>query len=104
MSLEEQGYALGAGGGESYWFFNALTTLKAGGRDTHDAFTLMEFVIPPSFGPPPHIHHREDEGFYLLEGEFTVTCGDTTWPPDPALLSCCPGASLIPSPHGTPVP
>jgi Cupin domain len=24
----------------------------------------------PGFGPPPHIHHREDEGFYVVEGEY----------------------------------
>ncbi len=27
--------------------------------------------MPPGGGPPPHIHSREEEGFYILEGEIT---------------------------------
>ena len=72
MSLQAEGYVLEAADGDSYWFFNTLTTVKAAGKDTHEAFTLMEFTLPPSFGPPPHIHRREDEGFYVLEGELNV--------------------------------
>ena len=28
--------------------------------------------------PPPHVHHREDEAFYVLEGELTLHTGDDT--------------------------
>jgi uncharacterized RmlC-like cupin family protein len=29
--------------------------------------------VPPGGGPPPHVHGREEEGFYILEGEITFT-------------------------------
>jgi quercetin dioxygenase-like cupin family protein len=36
----------------------------------------VEQIIQPHNGPPPHIHHKEDEAFYVLDGEFTFLCGD----------------------------
>jgi quercetin dioxygenase-like cupin family protein len=44
------------------------------GDDTGGALTLLEVVIPPGLGIPPHIHSREDEVFYVLSGqvEFSV--------------------------------
>jgi hypothetical protein len=50
------------------WFLDTIMTVKAGGLDTHDAFTLIEFAASSGFGPPLHINHREDETFYVLEG------------------------------------
>ena len=38
-----------------------------------------ESVAPAGFAPPPHVHHAEDEAFYVLEGDVTFTCGDRTW-------------------------
>src|SRR3954465_4651871 len=35
-----------------------------------------EAIVPPGGGPPPHVHSREEEGFYVLEGEITFTIGD----------------------------
>ena len=31
--------------------------------------------MPPGGGPPPHVHSREEEGFYILEGEITFQIG-----------------------------
>ena len=50
MSLSSSGYLLASGQGDGYRFFNALATLKAGGAETDDAFTLMEFTIPLTLG------------------------------------------------------
>ena len=36
----------------------------------------MEAIVPPGGGPPPHIHSREEEGFYVLEGEITFQLGE----------------------------
>ena len=36
----------------------------------------MEAIVPPGGGPPPHIHTREDETFYVLEGEIEFVLGD----------------------------
>ena len=48
----------------------------ATGEDTGGRYALWEAVVPPGGGPPPHVHSREQEGFYVLEGEITFTVGD----------------------------
>ncbi|MBY6028122.1 cupin domain-containing protein [Halomonas sp. DP8Y7-1] len=44
-------------------------TIKTSGAESGGAYSLMEAVVPPQGGPPPHRHSREDEAFYVLEGE-----------------------------------
>jgi quercetin dioxygenase-like cupin family protein len=90
VTFGAQGYALANGEGEGLWFFNGLMTVKAGGPDTRDAFTLIEAECPAGFGPPPHIHHDEEEGFYLLEGELSITCGEQTWTAGPGAFALLP--------------
>lgn len=45
----------------------------ATGEDTNGKYALWEALVPPGGGPPPHVHSREEEGFYILEGEITLT-------------------------------
>ena len=45
----------------------------ATGEDTGGKYALWEADVPPGGGPPPHVHSREEEGFYVLEGEITFT-------------------------------
>lgn len=47
----------------------------ATGEDTDGKYAMWEAVVPPGGGPPPHVHSREEEGFYVLEGEVTLTVG-----------------------------
>jgi mannose-6-phosphate isomerase-like protein (cupin superfamily) len=68
--------AVGAGEGDAYWFLGTLITIKATGEDTGGAFSLLEQLAPPGFGPPLHVHHREDEPFLVLEGRVRFRCGD----------------------------
>ena len=54
------------------WVFGVLATLKVSGNETGGAFALHEDLIPPgSKGPYPHYHSREDEFWYVTEGELT---------------------------------
>ena len=48
----------------------------ATGEDTNGKYALWEAIVPPGGGPPPHVHSREEEGFYVLEGEITFQVGD----------------------------
>src|SRR5471032_3346399 len=47
----------------------------ATGEDTNGKYALWEAIVPPGGGPPPHVHSREEEGFYILEGEITLQVG-----------------------------
>src|SRR6476469_1452969 len=48
----------------------------ATGEDTNGKYALWEALVPPGGGPPTHVHSREEEGFYILEGEITLQVGD----------------------------
>ena len=64
------------GEGPQYWLLTDHQTLKLTADQTGGKFAMAESGIPPGGGPPPHIHHREDELFYILEGEYAFTLGD----------------------------
>ena len=46
------------------------------GDDTNGKYAMWEAIVPPGGGPPPHVHSREEEAFYILEGEITFTIDD----------------------------
>ena len=60
----------GGVGIRSLWVFGELLTYKIPSQRTGGAYTLFEVSTQPGAGPPPHVHHREDESFYVLEGEY----------------------------------
>ena len=62
----------------SVWYNGSLMTFLATGEDTQGQFALIEAVAWRGNVPPPHIHHWEDEIFYVLEGEVVVSVGDRT--------------------------
>ncbi len=64
--------------GEARWWFGSLAVIKATAADTGGQLTIVEITNPPGFAGPLHVHHREDEGFWLLEGDVTLEVGDTT--------------------------
>ena len=63
---------------ESVWYSGHLLTFLATGEDTQGRFALIEIVGRKGNVPPPHIHHREDETFYILEGEMTASVSGQT--------------------------
>jgi len=44
--------------------------------DTDGKYAMWEAFVPPGSGPPPHVHSREEESFFILEGEITVRHGE----------------------------
>jgi quercetin dioxygenase-like cupin family protein len=70
--------AHGPGEGEHLWFFGGLTTIKADGADTGGRVMITEQTAPRGSGSPLHVHHNEDEWFYVLEGELTIWVAGTT--------------------------
>ena len=90
MSFDSRGYVISADAGDSLWVIDSRMTVLAGGDQTGGAFTLLEWAAPRGFGPPRHIHHQEDEAFYLLDGEMAVECGDRGWTVGPGDLVFLP--------------
>ena len=62
----------------SVWYSGWLVTFLATGEETRGQFALTEQVARKGNVPPRHIHHREDETFYVVEGEMTFSIGDQT--------------------------
>lgn len=79
MQTAADAHFIGTGEGEATWFLTNRMTMKATAAMTNGAFGLLESLIVPGFSPPLHVHHREDESFYVLEGTVTMRCGDRTF-------------------------
>jgi quercetin dioxygenase-like cupin family protein len=67
-----------AGEGEARWWFAALAEIKATTEDTGGLLSVIEVTEPPNALAPLHVHHREDEAFWILEGTVTFEVGGTT--------------------------
>lgn len=67
--------AHGPSEGEHLWFFGGLTTIKADGAQTGGRAMVTEQIAPRGGGSPLHVHHNENEWFYVLEGELTFWVG-----------------------------
>ena len=80
-------FGLEEGEGEARWWLGGLATIKATGKETDGRYTLVE-VLEPEGEQPLHVHHREDEGFWVLEGELTFEVGEET-------IKASPGSFLF---------
>jgi quercetin dioxygenase-like cupin family protein len=67
--------ALASGAGEALWAFGFLATLKASSETTDGRVAVIEHLGPRGAGSPLHVHRREDEWFYVLDGELTFWVG-----------------------------
>lgn len=70
---------------------------KLNNKDTLGAYNLREFITQPGTGPVPHRHTREDESFYILEGQLEFRIGDR----GDRRIVATPG-SLVFAPRGIP--
>src|SRR5918998_5805685 len=66
------------GEGEAVWWIGMLATIKATAEQTGGRYTLVEILAPDGFASPLHVHHPEDEAFWILEGEMTFYVGEQT--------------------------
>jgi quercetin dioxygenase-like cupin family protein len=54
---------------QHYWYLGTLMSVKADATSTNNSYGMVECLVPAGFEPPYHVHHEEDESFYVLEGE-----------------------------------
>jgi quercetin dioxygenase-like cupin family protein len=64
--------------GDAYWGPGDHYTFLVTGAESGGAYFAMEALVPAGGGPPPHIHTREDETFYVLDGEVEFLLGEET--------------------------
>lgn len=81
------------GGGRAVWFNGGLVTFYALGEETGGAFTLFEEAVAPQDRALPHLHHEEDQGIYVLEGEHEFVCDGRAF--------AAPAGSFVYVPRGT---
>jgi mannose-6-phosphate isomerase-like protein (cupin superfamily) len=67
---------LETGHGQSFWLMGDFYAIKTTAEQTGGSYSIIEIESFPGNGPPPHIHHKEDECFYVVEGAFSVIMGD----------------------------
>ena len=76
---ERQVQYVPAGTGKAYRSPIDEITFLITGEQTGGAFFMAEVSVVPGGSNPPHIHHREEECFYLQEGTLTVEVGGKTY-------------------------
>jgi quercetin dioxygenase-like cupin family protein len=69
-------YSLASEEGQATWFLGVPTFIKATGEQTGGAFGLIEQIVQAGDGSPYHVHHAEEEIFFVLEGELTFISGE----------------------------
>src|SRR5256885_6316730 len=80
--------------GEALWFLGVLATIKASSETTDGRVAVIEHLAPQGAGSPLHVHHNEDEWFYVTEGELTFWVGGQ--------LIDAPAGSFVYGPRGVP--
>ena len=77
MSTSMEPFAVQPGGGACLETPTRDTAyVLANTRNTRGSLTMLELVISAKNGPALHVHHREDEVWYVLEGQFRFKAGD----------------------------
>ncbi|WP_269537197.1 quercetin 2,3-dioxygenase [Cerasicoccus fimbriatus] len=67
---------LPSGLGRDFWVWGDRYSFKSTGAETNGAHALLEMNVNPGSGTPPHQHLAEDEMFYVVEGQLTVSVGN----------------------------
>jgi quercetin dioxygenase-like cupin family protein len=76
--------------GRPLWHLGALLTFKAVGEETNGQFWALEGLADRNMKVPLHAHSREDELWYVLEGQITFTIGDRTITGGPGTVAFIP--------------
>jgi len=88
------GFASPPGDGERLWIVGDTMTLRATSETTGGNLVLLENLTAPGGGPPPHLHDREDEFFYVVDGTFEIRIGDELHPLGPGGVAYVPRGTV----------
>jgi quercetin dioxygenase-like cupin family protein len=81
---------------DARWFLGSRVWMRATAAQTGGGLGLIEQLVPPGFGSPYHVHHHEDEAFYVLAGAIRFFSEGRSWVLGPG------GFAFLPRgiPHG----
>lgn len=94
MNMTHQPTLKQSGEGRTIGVVGDIYRFLATGEDTDGRYAVMEAIVPPGGGPPPHIHSREEEGFFVLEGEITFQLGEERFVAEAGTFANMPVGSL----------
>jgi quercetin dioxygenase-like cupin family protein len=77
---------------EPLWFLGGLATVEIDSDETGGEYSLIEITSAPGRMTPLHVHHRDDEVFFVLEGEIELYVGDE--------IRALPAGTTIRAPRG----
>lgn len=82
------------GSGQSVWSLGGRFTVKLDDDGSQGRFSVVEALAMRSTEPPLHVHHREDEAWYVLDGHMTFYVGDDAF--------AAPSGCFVMAPQGLP--
>jgi quercetin dioxygenase-like cupin family protein len=97
---------LGPDEGERIAVGNSSLVLKGTAASSDGTFFLSETTVEPGFpGPPPHVHRKLHDLFYVLEGTLALRVGDETISAGAGTFACFPPGTVhtFSNPSGEPV-
>ncbi len=72
------------------WFLGALSQVRVGGDQTGGAFALADHLARRGNASPVHVHDRDDETFFVLDGELRVYVGEEEHTAGPGTVAVLP--------------
>lgn len=75
MLKEQSIHHVPAGQGPCIPYMGHEMRVKLGAAQSNGELTLIEDIVPADSGPPLHVHEKENETYYVLDGEFEFVCG-----------------------------
>jgi len=72
------------------WFLGALSQLRVTGEQTGGAFALADHLARRGNASPVHVHDRDDETFFVLDGELRVYVGEEDHTAGPGTVAVLP--------------
>lgn len=80
----------GPGAGPAVGVLGRRSIFKVTSSETGGAYAVIEQEVAAGNGPPLHVHRRETEIFYVLEGDFEITVGGEKFPAQAGASAVCP--------------
>ena len=72
------------------WFLGALARVRVSGEQTGGAFALADHLAQRGNASPVHVHDRDDETFFVLDGELRVFVGEEEHLAGPGTVAVLP--------------